>query len=76
MPSSFLVALNQTRPKLPTASASQEPPANVSLNPQTPSDAAIDALEQSAVEFDLDSPIPLARRDSKPADLRVDGQLT
>lgn len=75
-PSSFLFALNQTRPKLPTASASQEPPANVSLNPQTPSDAAIDALEQSAVEFDLDSPIPLARRDSKPADLRVDGQLT
>ena len=52
-PSSFLFALNQTRPKLPTASSPQEPTATPSLNAQSTSDAAINAFERSGEEFAL-----------------------
>jgi hypothetical protein len=74
-PTNFLFALSQTRPKIPTASTPQNPPANERSLPQNASEDTTGTIEQATVEFALDSPIQLARRESRPSDMQVDGRL-
>lgn len=65
----------QPRPALSASSTLQNPPAESTAASPSAVNTAVVATDLSAVEFALDSPIPLARRQSKPADMQVDGRL-
>lgn len=73
--SNLLYSLSQTRPKLATVSTLEDRSGNTRSEFQNTSIVDIDGLDLATVEFALDSPIPMPRREKQSFEMAIDGRL-